>query len=69
MNQDRRKFLFAGISLASVWAFIRFGKKHPPKKIVKFLTRDGKLVEVDMDKLPTARKIAGKADIQQWIKR
>ncbi len=69
--QGRRKFLFAGISLAALWAAFRFGNKSVPKtpQTMKFLTKDGKLVEVDMDKLPIAKKAASKDDIQHWIKK
>ena len=70
-KQDRRKFLFAGFSLAAVWATLRFGKKQPEAKpaTMKFLTQDGKLVEVDRDKLPIAKRAASKTDIQSWIKK
>ena len=68
-KQDRRKFIFAGISLAAVWATFRFSKPPVKKQTVKFLTQDGKLVEIDADKLPPAKRIASKADIQQWIKK
>ncbi len=68
-KQDRRKFLFAGISLAAIWATFQFRKQPEKKKTVKFLTQDGKLVEVDTDNLPVAKRIAGKTDIQHWIKK
>ena len=69
--QGRRKFLFAGISLAAVWAAFRFGNKSVSKtpQTMKFLTQDGKLVEVDMDKLPITKKAASKDDVQHWIKK
>jgi len=65
----RKKFLFVSTSVALVLAF--FGLKRNPvenKVKMKFLTRDGKLVEIDADKLPTAKRVASKSDIQQWIK-
>ena len=70
-KQDRRTFLFAGFSLAAVWAALRFGKKKPEVKpaAMKFLTQDGKLVEVDWDKLPQTKRAASKSDIQSWIKK
>jgi hypothetical protein len=67
-NQNRRKFLFAGASLAALWATFSFTKKPAEKKTVKFLTQDGKLVEMDVDKLPAAKKTASTNDIQNWIK-
>jgi DNA gyrase/topoisomerase IV subunit A len=66
-KQDRRKFLFAGLSLAALAAF-RIGKKPEEKKTVTFLTQDGKLVEIDADKLPTAKRTASGSDVQNWIK-
>ena len=68
-KQDRRKFLFSGISLAAVWATFRFWKSPEKSKTLKFLTQDGKLVEIDMDKIPTKKRAASKTEIQQWIKK
>jgi len=68
-KQDRRKFLFAGLSLAAIWASIRFIKQPEPKKTMKFLTQDGKLVEIDVDKLPQKKEAATKTDIQNWVKK
>ncbi len=63
--------LLAGISLTGLWTALGFLNKPDliPKKTIKFLTEDGKLVEIDADKLPTASRPASKADIQQWIKK
>jgi hypothetical protein len=69
-KQDRRKFLFAGLSLAALWTTLRFTKKHEPKKTtIKFLTQDGKLVEIDADKIPAIKQAATKKDIQSWVKK
>lgn len=68
-NQTRKKFLFSGLSLAAVATFFRWGSQPEKKKTVKFLSQDGKLVEIDVDKLPTAKKTATKEDIQNWIKK
>ena len=69
MGLSRKKFLFSGLSLAALAAF--FTWKTPPekKKTIKFLTQDGKLVEIDEDKLPASRKTATKEDVQNWIKK
>ncbi|MCO4291682.1 hypothetical protein NF867_02250 [Solitalea sp. MAHUQ-68] len=72
-NLSRKKFIFSGISLAAIIAFFKWD--NPPKekknvtKTVKFLTQDGKLVEIDMDKLPTTAKTATKEDVQNWVKK
>jgi predicted acyltransferase len=67
-NQNRRKFLFAGVSLAAIWATLLFTKKPQAKEKVKFLTQDGKLVEIEIDKLPPAKRMASGTDIETWIK-
>lgn len=68
-KQDRRNFLFAGLSLAALWASVRFIKQPAPKKTKKFLTEDGTLVEIDIDKLPGKKVAATKSDIQHWVKK
>lgn len=70
-NLSRKKFLFSGLSLAAVAAFFKWNT--PPveekKKTQKFLTQDGRLVEIDLDKLPSSKKEASKEDLQNWIKK
>ena len=70
---SRKKFLFSGlvsgISLAAVATFFKWGNQTEKKKTVKFLTQDGKLVEIDVDKLPASKKAATKEDVQHWIKK
>ena len=70
-NLSRKKFLFSGLTLAAVGAFFTFKWRNPPekKKTAKFLTQDGKLVEIDLDKLPAAKKTATNEDLQNWIKK
>jgi hypothetical protein len=70
-NQTRKKFLFSGLSLAAVAAFFKWGNQIQPEKkqTAKFLTQDGKLVEIDVDKLPKAKQAATKEDVQTWIKK
>ncbi|HEY5826080.1 MAG TPA: hypothetical protein VIT44_17020 [Cyclobacteriaceae bacterium] len=70
-NLSRKKFLFSGLSLAAITAFF-FKREIQPeekKKTVKFLTQDGKLVEIEVDKLPASKKAATKEDVQNWIKK
>ncbi len=68
-KSDRRKFLFAGLSLAALFATLRFTKKQEDKKTIKFLTQDGELVEIDADKLPKTKQAATKQDLQNWVKK
>jgi len=69
---SRKRFLFTGgISLAAIAAFFSWGHQSQPekKKTAKFLTQDGKLVEIEIDKMPASRKAATKEDLQSWIKK
>ena len=68
-KQNRRKFLFAGLSFTALLATFRFTKKSDKKKTIKFLTQDGKLVEIDADKIPTAKLPATKQELQNWVKK
>ncbi len=68
-NFSRKKFLFAGISLATTTFLLKWRTKPEKKGTVKFLTQEGKLVEVEIDKLPNAKKLASKEDLQHWIKK
>ena len=67
---SRKKFLFWGLGISSVFvvpSFLRFTKKTPPPKTMKMLTQDGKLVEVEIQKVSgTKTKISNK-DIHNWI--
>jgi hypothetical protein len=72
-NLSKKKFLLSGLSLAAIAAFFKWGKlpgtQPEKKKTAKFLTQDGKLVEIDLDKLPSSKKAATKEDVQNWIKK
>jgi hypothetical protein len=76
----RRKFL-AGIGLLSVFPFFKsgwFSKKAPviscnpaPEKqeTIKVLSREGKLVEVDVSKIKQVKAKISDQELQQWIKK
>ena len=66
---SRQKFFFSGLSLAAVTAFFKWGNPPEQKNTAKFLTQDGKLVEIDLDKLPSSKKAATKEDVKNWIKK
>lgn len=61
--------MLAGLVLATLGATLKFWNKPHKKKTMKFLTQDGKLVEIDVDKIPGAKKAANKQDIQNWVKK
>ncbi|MDH4297460.1 MAG: hypothetical protein OEV74_14340, partial [Cyclobacteriaceae bacterium] len=67
-KHSRKKFLFAGLSLAVIASLFTWKKKpeQEQKKTIKFLTQDGNLVEIDADRLPAAKRTASKADVQHW---
>jgi len=73
-KSDRRKFLFAGLSLAALAATFRFARKSkedvspkPSAQPIRFLTQEGQLVEIEADKIPAVKKAASKGDIQNWV--
>jgi hypothetical protein len=67
---SRKKFIGWGLGISSVLvlpAFLQFGKKKPKTNTAKMLTQDGRLVEVDLSKLPVNRKKANHEEIHHWI--
>jgi hypothetical protein len=74
INQNRRRFIKWGVASAAVFSAFRFllpseKKKTPKTEIVKMLTREGKLVEVEIAALlPKKKKITNK-ELQNWILR
>jgi hypothetical protein len=77
-KQNRRKFLFAGLSLAALLATLRFTAKKrdeqkttlkPANRPGRFLTQDGRLVELDASKMPATKQAATKQDLQNWVKK
>jgi hypothetical protein len=75
MQKDvsRKKFIAWVVGLGSL-AFVpaafrlRPGKKNKTTT-AKMLTRDGKLVEIDIANIPAKRKKLGIADIHGWIRK
>lgn len=68
----RKSFIVTSIGLiaATVVSMLKFPKKENDEKNAhKFLTHDGKLVQIDMDKLPSAKRVVDKSELQNWIKR
>lgn len=64
----RKNFLLASITVATVSALMGLKRTAVGKKTkMKFLTREGKLVEIDVDRLPASKRPASIADVQQWI--
>lgn len=73
-GNNRRKFLSLGllsgaaliVPVTKVAALV--SNQQAEKKTVKFLTKEGKLVEVDADQLPQATKPASNDEVKNWIK-
>ena len=64
----RKKFLLLGAGLVSAFAFLKLslpGKKK--KETVKLLTRDGRLVEVDMTLAKRTGKKISAEEILRWV--
>jgi hypothetical protein len=69
-NVSRKKFLFWGIGITSLFtipAFLRRSKKASQPKTVKMLTQDGRLVEVDIEKLSSKKEKIRAEDIHTWV--
>jgi hypothetical protein len=69
---SRKKFLLWSASVLSSLALLKFisGNKEKKTKTVKMLTQDGKLVEVDVEKLPgNKRKKITDEQLKTWVNR
>ena len=79
---SRRKFVWA-VGILSAFAALRatigkpfLSKKNPPlcksenkPAMVKMLTQDGRLVEIDQSLLPANRKKVTDTELKNWIKK
>lgn len=71
-KQSRRRFIGWGIASAAIFSAVKFilpSRKKEVKETVKMLTRDGKLVEIDMAVLPSKRKKISDKELQNWIQK
>lgn len=70
-NNSRRKFLWGGLGILSgisLFKFISSKKEKSTTATTKMLTEDGRLVEVDMEKIKrTGNKISEK-EVINWVK-
>jgi hypothetical protein len=70
---SRKKFVIWGAGALAVLTAARFFFRTKSKKekttTVKMLTQDGKLVEVEVSKLPTKRKKVSVEQLQNWIQK
>jgi hypothetical protein len=68
-NSSRRKFVEWGIgALAAFSAIGLFFSQKKKKKIVKMLTQDGHLVEVDEALIKSTGKKVNNKEIHSWVK-
>ena len=65
----RRNFFSWGAGIVTVLSTIPlFLKKDKrKKKMTRMLTRDGKLVEVDINQLPEKVRLASNKEVQTWV--
>jgi hypothetical protein len=68
-KNSRRTFL--GVSMTVTAGFLLLKKLWPfqkqKQKTAMFLTHDGKLVEVDISKIPVKRKLVEKEELAKWV--
>jgi hypothetical protein len=68
-NSSRRKFIEWGTgALAAFFAIGLFFSQKKKKKIVKMLTQDGRLVEVDEALIKSTGKKVNNKEIHSWVK-
>ena len=68
-NSSRRKFIEWGIGALAAFAAIGlFFSQKKKKKIVKMLTQDGHLVEVDQTLIKSTGKKVNNKEIHTWVK-
>jgi hypothetical protein len=72
-TETRRRFVLRALNIMGALAaanFLFVARKKRKGITVKMLSQDGKLVEVDITKLPQQRKQTRitNAELQQWIK-
>ena len=68
----RKKFLLWGAAILSSLTVLKFipGNKQKKKETIKMLTQDGKLVEVDADKIYCGkRKKISDDQLKSWVKK
>lgn len=70
-SQSRKKFLLWGAATFSSVFVLKFfrGPKKQKTETVKMLTRDGKLVEVNISAIPSKKKKITNKELQDWIKK
>jgi len=68
---SRKKFLLWSVTILSSATVFRFIKVPKKKKtdMVKMLTQDGKLVEIDKKLLVSPGKKITDKELQQWVKK
>jgi hypothetical protein len=69
--QSRKKFLVwtaASLSSLTLLQFFKVSKKKKAET-VKMLTREGKLVEVNVEAIPAKKKKVTNRELQNWIKK
>jgi hypothetical protein len=69
--KSRRAFIAFGTVAMLLFSVFRFfiPRKEKKTRTTKMLTQDGKLVEVQLTKLPPKRKRISDADVHTWVKR
>jgi hypothetical protein len=66
---SRRAFFGFGITTTAIIVAVRKSSlfETKKKKTARFLTRDGRLVEVDITKLPVRKKTVKKEQLVSWV--
>ena len=66
---SRKKFVFWGIAILSSITALKFLPSTKKKKeTIKMLTQDGRLVEVDKDRIAASKGKITDAELKAWVK-
>lgn len=65
----RKKFLWWGAAALGSFSILKFSfrRKKEKKEMVKMLTQDGRLVEIDRSLLAAGSKKITNEELQQWV--
>ncbi|MGE5107691.1 MAG: hypothetical protein ACM3H8_09110 [Sphingobacteriales bacterium] len=68
--QSRKKFIAWGIGILTFFSIGGiFFKTNKKKKMIKMLSQDGKLVEIDASLLNSPKKKVTDKELQAWVKK
>jgi hypothetical protein len=69
-RSSRKKFVLWGLGILGSLTVLRFISPSKKKKeTVKMLTQDGRLVEIEKDKLPATKRKITDQELKSWVRK